>query len=161
MTHKLKSKTYKCHTNLWKHDKLGFFAEKCLHISFLPNFHLCLSCSNIKLQSFADTKTINCLQNFPFLDTDAEIYEFGQFCSTSPVKQVRGTVEIFIYLLFIAILIIKCSDRWGNKTMHWWIPPSINHYLSSMPHDFWDLMPADTNVMDSSHTDDNWKLIIN
>ena len=35
MTHKLKSKTYKCHTNLRKHDKLGFFAEKCLHTSGL------------------------------------------------------------------------------------------------------------------------------
>ena len=41
MTHKLMTKTYKCHTNLQKYDKLRCFAEKCFHrnhISILTKF---------------------------------------------------------------------------------------------------------------------------
>ena len=73
------------------------------------------SCSNIKkLESFANTETINYLQNFPFLDTDAEIHEFDQFCSTLPVKQVRGTVE---YLFICCLLPFLLSNvQTGGRT---------------------------------------------
>lgn len=41
--------------------------------------------------------------------------------------------------------------------MHKWVLPSINRHLSLMPHNFWDLIPADTNAMEGSHADDNRK----
>jgi len=95
-------------------------------------------CRNIdKLASYTDDATLSYLRNFPFLTNDEAINGYTQFCLTSPIKQIR--------------------DWWENKAMHRWIAPSINRYLSKMPRQNWDLMPADSNAMEGSHADDNRK----
>ncbi|KAJ7702531.1 hypothetical protein B0H16DRAFT_1639892 [Mycena metata] len=87
------------------------------------------------LESYLDDLTFQYLLSFPYLETDAEIQEYYNFCNVSSIP--------------------KLKTWWAHKKSYPWLLPSLNRQLSKINHDHWDLTPRDTNPIEGSHAQDN------
>ncbi|KAF8983291.1 hypothetical protein BDQ17DRAFT_1378123 [Cyathus striatus] len=77
------------------------------------------------------------LKSFPSLDSDLSIQRYKNFCLQLGQRNK------------------KVKDWWAHKLSYPWLLPSLNRHLSLMHPDHWDLLPSNTNIVESSHANDN------
>ncbi|KAF5347847.1 hypothetical protein D9758_013844 [Tetrapyrgos nigripes] len=87
------------------------------------------------LKTYISEEDFKYLKSFPDLDSDLKIAQYASYCDAHPHEKVQAW--------------------WRHKESYPWLLSSLNRHLSLMDPSHWDIVPANTNMIEGSHAQDN------
>ncbi|KAJ7460145.1 hypothetical protein FB451DRAFT_1181819 [Mycena latifolia] len=101
----------------------------------IVHFYRCWYRGIYALEAYIEEHILHSLLGFPYLDNEEDIADYRAFCNASTNSKLQAW--------------------WTHKLSYPWLLPSLNRKLTNMPERHWDLTPADMNLIEGSHAQDN------